>query len=81
MPRKLFNRTPSVSGAFQAAFAVVAAGGQAVAQRVQLVVDGRGNAGKADGVGCSTGKDEGQGQEGVEPAGLGIFLAKLAAGA
>jgi hypothetical protein len=56
-------------------------GGQAVAQQVRVVVDGRGNVGKADGVARGPGKDEGQDQQGVKPAGLGIFLAKLAAGA
>lgn len=81
MPRKLFNLSPSVAGAFQAAFAVVVAGSQAVAQQVRVVVDGRGNVGKADGVARGLGKDEGQDQQGVKPAGLGIFLAKLAAGA
>ena len=72
---------PSVAGAFQAAFAVVVVGGQAVAPQVRVVVDGRGNVGKADGVARGPGKDEGQDQQGVKPAGLGIFLAKLAAGA
>ncbi|OJV67480.1 MAG: hypothetical protein BGO35_10345 [Burkholderiales bacterium 64-34] len=83
MPRKLFNLSPLVSGAFQAIFAVIAVAGQAVAQQVRVVVDGRGNAGEADGVGCGHAKDEGQGQQGVkpEPAGHGIFLAKLAASA
>ena len=81
MPRKLFNLTPPVSGAFQAIFAVVAVAGQAVAQLLRVVVDGRGNAGEAGGGGCGPGKDEGQGQQGMEPAGLAGFGFKLAASA
>jgi hypothetical protein len=74
---------PLFFGAHHAPLAVVAVGGQAVAQqvRVAVAVAGRENDGEADGVGCGPSKDEGQGQQGVEPAGLAGLGAKLATSA